>query len=400
MNMEQLNALTKDMSKGVSRLMAKPNLLNDMDQATLEELQKRVNAYSPKSAIGQASRDKVLVDVTNKLSSLSGVKVDVTDQSLSKGEMIEKRTCVLNWHVPQPGLNMCIDTKTFVSRVKGIDVSDVDDTDDVESLGFDTKRHTVVQKLFGKEYLKPLTSQRQEFVSWLSRHAVPNKLLKSQMHLVPRSLVAAVMEKIDEVATERQRLLDQFEGRYEEAIIDARDRLGPHFDPSRYPDFIEIRRKFEMRFRWQDVNPAEGLREINKSAYERERELAKMDWENTFQDIRDGLRAGFTDLTESLATSLGNDETGKAKVFHQSKVQKLKDFLQTFEARDLTDDAELAEVAKQAKDLLSTVDPKSLRKDQDARTQLSQAFSEIAKRASTLVVSRGRKLNLDEDDEI
>lgn len=392
---ELFASLTKDMSKGVNRLMAKPDLLKELTDEDLNQYhQKLLLDYNPKSAIGQESKQQVLIYVAGALGA------DIKPKSgVSAAEMIEARTCMLRVKVPQPGFNQCIDTRVFVERSKDpkakIDVKADDGT--VGEAGFDYKRHTVVQKLFGKDYLSPLVSQRAEFFAWLERHAVRSSLLGSGFYLVPHSLIPMVIEKIEAMTTERNELIDEFEGKYEDAQKEAKLKLGIHFDPSRYPDFSEVRSKFDMYFRWQDVNPAAALKTINKAAYEREVENAKIDWESTFEDIRFGLRAGFTDLTLGFAEAMGNDEAGKPKVFHASKVEKLRDFLETFEARDLTNDDELASLAKQAKELISTVDPKLLRKDFDQRKALADAFTKIRDDASKLVEVRSRKLNLDDE---
>lgn len=389
---ELYTSLTKDMSKGVNRLMSKQELLKDLSKEDLEQLRMAlVDNYSPKSDIGKASKQQVVHYIDLEL----GIAV-MPNTGVSAEEMIESKTCMLKMKVRQPGFNQCINTKMFVQKSK--DPAAVVDLDEgAETDPFDYKRHTVVQKLYDKTYTSPTASQKAEFKSWLERHAVRHELMGPGYYLVPRHLINTVIGRIEQFTIERKELVEKFIEQQPSAIDQAKNKLGVHFNIDQYPDEGTIREKFGMMFRWQDVNPAAALKEINRSAYENEVENAKIDFESTYSNIREALRVGFTDLIVGFSESMGNDESGKPKVFHASKVEKLKDFLQTFESRNITQDDELSNLAAQAKELISTVDPKLLRKDFDQRKALADAFTKIREDASKLVEVRSRKLNLDDE---
>lgn len=391
--MSKTAKFTKDKSKGAVDIAAHPEKLNGLTRDELRSLVDSFNEYNPKTVGGKATKELALGMINGAIAKLPVNSDHKISDGLDKASMVENKTAVLEIEVPQPGFNKCISSKDFIARERGDVVETIDQTSIGEN-GVDYKRHTVVQKLFDKQYLNPLASQRAEFFAWLIRHSVPSSFLKNGHYLVPRGLINTVISKIEEMKVERGGLLDEFQTRYPEAKKDAKKRLGVHYDDSRYPKFDAIREKFYVISRWRDINPAAALREINRDEYQRQREQGKADWENTFDEIRFALRAGFVDLNASFAEAMGNDEDGKPKVFHSTKVQHLKDFLATFEARDLTNDVELAELAAQAKELISSVDPKALRKDQSMRQALQSSFNEIKEKASKLVVTRQRKIEL------
>lgn len=384
-----IEKFTKDMSKGAADIAAHPEKLDGFGEATLRALFNKFDLYNPKTEVGKSNKIGALANIKTAVESKSKKVFDALD----KQSMVENKTAVLEIEVPQPGFNKCISSKDFIAREKGEVVETIDQTS-VGPNGVDYKRHTVVQKLFDKQYLNPLASQRAEFFAWLVRHSVPSSFLKNGHWLVPRGLINTVITRIEELKAERDQLLNQFEAKYAEAKKDAKKRLGVHYDESRYPKFDAIREKFYVVSRWRDINPAAALKEINRDEYQRQREQGKQEWENTFDEIRVALRAGFVDLVGNFAEAMGNDEDGKPRVFHATKVQHLKDFLATFEARDLTDDLELAELAAKARELVSTVDPKALRKDQSMRSALQTSFNQIKDKASKLVVVRKRNIEL------
>lgn len=386
----QFEILVKDMSKAVSRVMSRPQLLEEMDAEQLRAFGNKLQEYNPKSDIGRESKARVI--------EMMAPAEEQHNEALDKETMLDQKTAVLFIKIIQPGFTKVIDTKKFVEGSGGDRIED-----DAEDAPFDLKSHKVMQQLYGREFLKPLFKQRQEFFAWLERYAVPSPLLSSDNYLVPQQLINHVIERVTALETERARLVDELEAQWPQVVADAQKRLGPHFDMSQYEDFENnVRARFRPKYsdtfvksRWRSLKPADALKEINRAAYEQERALARVDWEDTWSEIRDALRGGFLDLVSGFADALSRGEDGKYKTFHVSKVEHLKDFLRTFEARDLTDDGELQDLAAKAREILDTVDPANVRKNLTFRDELAGKFSEIREAAKELTEKRGRKLNLD-----
>lgn len=377
-----IETLLKDMSKTVKRLLSNPQILDKLSPQDLEKLRDRVASYEPKSQVGKDLQAQCMDLVGRKLSG----------PAETKDPDFNRSTTVMNIRVFQPSLTKCIDSHEFVQNVK--DPSNQIIVGEVEP-ETDYSRHKVVQSLFSKEFTGPLLSQRLKFFSWLKERSY-TRLVENHDYIVPTSLVDEVLDKIDELERTRDQLLDEFEAQYDEAKAEAKQRLGVHYDEDRYPHFSEIRKSFSVRCRIRPFDPSALLKEVSVRALERERAEAKVEVENTFQEIREALRGGFVDLVESFASSLGYDENGKPKSFHSSKVDKIKVFLQTFEARDLTKDDELSLLAQQARELIENVDPAIVRKDKDLRKNLEESFTKIKDEASKLVVAKARKLDLDD----
>lgn len=390
-NQKLIKELTADKSKGVKKIITNPSILADLTEEQLQELSAVFAEYKPVTPTGEAAKSAAMNNISAAIHTVNTGVAPVNDH-IDRAKMVEDRTLVLFIKVTQPGLRKCIDPDEFITKVRG--ESDVDVDEEV-----DNRRHVVIQKLFGNEFVNPLFMNRLQFMSWLKHREVKSTFLAGDHFLVPRTLFGQVSEKIDQLIIERNKLLDEFEAQYETAKLDAKIRLGVHYDEARYPDFSEIRSKFKIQFFWRSLSVPSALKDISKAMYEQEKAKAQEAWENTFEAVRDGLRVGFTDLIDSFKDSLVPDANGKLKGFNKKKIEKLKDFLSTFSARDLTDDDDLALLAKQAEDLIDGVDPATLRKSADMRSALSTQFKEIAEQAAKLVEPKGRKLKLDEDED-
>ena len=415
--------LLTDKSKGAKKLAGLKGLetLRGMTKADNETLLEAFNMYEPGTPVGKGLKDSVISnlekvlaviadDLPAEIESLTG-PVGVLDadkmSGQEKAEVMQDFSTVLFCKIAQPAFTACIDAKEWAERDRvqaGAAVPEpegqaelIETPDPVNEV--DPKRHFVVQKIYGKDFLRPLNTQRLEFFSWLGRHAhKADVIMETGSFIVPRAFIQMVDDKLAECIAERETLLDAFEAKYSEAKEDAAKRLGIHFDPARYPaDFSEVRAKFKFDFRWRTIQPDAAMKEISKSMYEREAKKFKADYENSFEVVREGLRTGFAELVKMFADSLGTGADGKPKVFHASKIDKLKGFLDTFGAANLTGDAKLAEIAETAKALLTTIDPQGIRKDLDLRKELQKSFEKIGKQASKLVVVRGRKLDLEDE---
>ncbi len=106
------------------------------------------------------------------------------------------------------------------------------------------------------------------------------------------------------------------------------------------------------------------------------------------------------DLVDHLIERLQPGEDGKRKKFHASNVQNISTFLDNFQIRNVTDDAELAQLVEVSKQLLSGVSPDDLRKNEVDRECLTKGFGKVKEFLDTMVETAGsRKIVLEEEPE-
>lgn len=416
-------SLIKDKSKGAARIEKNPGILNDLNLEEVNELATAFEAYAPSTPGGQDLHKKVTAFIEARIFILEqgDVAADLEpDQVAEVAETpaeptqetevseaavdiavksVKDRSTVLEFRAHGTNFRKSVKSTIFAAKVKDPDMATVEERakeieENDESPDF--KRVAVIQQTIGKDFIQPLEAQRASLKMYLRSRAVPCSMLSSDRFLVPHALIGEVDSEIAKFEAERKVLLDEFEAKYEEAKAEAKAQLKEHYDETKYEPFSVVRSKFFIVTSWRDEQPSAALKLISESRLKEEKRKESLKWVSTYDEIRTALRTGFGDLINSFADAMGHDEDGKPRVFHASKVQHLKDFIQTFEARDLTDDADLANLAKQARELLGDTDAKAIRSDEAFRATLETGFKALKDQAAELTVTKGRTLDLED----
>jgi hypothetical protein len=215
---------------------------------------------------------------------------------------------------------------------------------------------------------------------------------KRGVYAVPLKLVARVVSMLQEREAVRDAEIARFIGVYDEAVEQARTDLGPLFRADEYPAAAEVRACFGFEWSFIELQAAGGLKQISEQLYQaQERKLAE-EWERSAQTMRDSLRAAFSELVSSLRERLeGERESGKAKIFRDSRVENLRKWVAIFSDRNVTGDGELAEMVSQADRLLAGTTADDLRKDQNHRKCTAEALAAIEKGVGGLIVKDAPK---------
>lgn len=309
---------------------------------------------------------------------------------VATGEKLAKETVVLELHVRAPGFYKTLKATNFVSAP------------DVEANGKPVADPTflhVSQDLLDRKALKAIYRLQTEFGNWLYTRTVPSPIgLKSGFYLLRLAAWEDVEQAIIAFNKKRNELVNAFGAKYEQLVEDAKTRRGEFFDAADYPQFHIIKAKFSVESRWLSFSVPAALERVNRELYAVEQAKAKTYWADAAEEVRDALRLSFKQITEHFAERLGHDaETGKPKVFHESTVKNLREFLDTFNMRDLTDDAELKSLVDKAKELVTGVDVKSIRSEEGLRSALQQGFNQIKETASSMITVQKRKYRIEED---
>jgi hypothetical protein len=97
------------------------------------------------------------------------------------------------------------------------------------------------------------------------------------------------------------------------------------------------------------------------------------------------LREAMVELVAHLSDRLTDQPDGTPQRLHESTVQKLREFLDTFDFRNVTDDQELREQVERARALLTGTTTDAIRNTADLRSRVRQGMAEIADRLGTMV---------------
>jgi hypothetical protein len=97
------------------------------------------------------------------------------------------------------------------------------------------------------------------------------------------------------------------------------------------------------------------------------------------------------DMVSHLVDRLSSKEDGKKKIFRDTVMDPINEFIRTFPARNLTDDAELQELVNQTKQLVGGVNPENLRNNEGLRDTVQTGFTEIKSKLDTMIVKMPKR---------
>jgi hypothetical protein len=195
-----------------------------------------------------------------------------------------------------------------------------------------------------------------------------------------------------ELQVEREALVDAFIAVYPSKIEAIREKLRDLYNAKDYPDVETVREKFTMSWNFLEYDVPGRLRRISVAAYEAEVAKVKADVESSKGAIQDALRASMLGLVDHAVDRLTPGADGKKKIFKASFVEKMQNFLKTFDARNITGDEELAAIVEQAKGIMNGVDAKALRKEDALRDAIAGQFERIRTAMAGMVVNKPKRL--------
>jgi hypothetical protein len=213
--------------------------------------------------------------------------------------------------------------------------------------------------------------------------------------ILPLKLMDRADAYLSACIEKRKELVAAFVEVFPAEVDEARIRLGDQFNEDNYPPVDKVAEQFAMSYAYVTFKVPDNLPEEVKK---READKLTARFTEVESDVRDAMRESLAKLTQHLADSLQVGEDGKPKIFRDSSVNNLIEFLELFNDRNITNDKELEQLAQKAKDVIAGVDPDSLRKTTSIRNSVREGMKEISNNITALVTSAGgRKFNLDEE---
>lgn len=246
----------------------------------------------------------------------------------------------------------------------------------------DKKMLSVNKKLFDSPELKAIASNQIKLDEFIARRSSPIPLKKGH-HLVAVDLYSEVENVLMQTLEKHNQLVDAFVDVYQKAVEKAKDLLGDQFNENDYPVSSAVKSYFLFTWEYLEFSTSSKLKIISKEAAERNEERFQANVVQAGQAMEQLLRAQMQGLVKHLVERLtptgefNEDLTEKKRVFRDSMLDKINDFLSVFDARNLTQSAELKGLVEQARALTQGITPEVLRSDEALRDSVSTGFTKI-----------------------
>ncbi len=263
----------------------------------------------------------------------------------------------------------------------------------------DKKMVHASKDLLDSAELKAIGKLDRAFRTVVQNRCLSASFLRGGFYLLPVRLIEEMETQVEKYRAAREALIAEFLTAYPEQREAAARRLGALYNELDYPSEEGLRRAFAVETRYVSFDVPGRLKEFKRELYERESQKLKEDLEAASAEVREALRVSLAGYVEYLADRLKPGPDGKAKIFKNKPVERFQEFITLFEARNVTDDAELSKLVEQAKEVLSGVTPTQLRKSPEVRESVQKAMESLKQEAASMITTgSGRKFIFDDEE--
>lgn len=244
-----------------------------------------------------------------------------------------------------------------------------------------------------------LFTQLRAAISDPKRGVALPTFFKRGVYMLPKTSIGSTEAMLTEYQATLKALVTALVAVYPQRIAEDRVKLRDKFSEKHYPSSDALPTMFNIRWRYLSLRPSAELGEISSDIYQAEVERVRKEVQTLGDDIKASLRQAAFEIVAHMKDRLTPDASGQPKIFRDSMVNNLVDFLDAFDAKNIMGDSELSEALGQMKALLSGVTPKDIRTNEAMRNAFTTKVNEILPVLSGLVEASGRHVEVPDDGE-
>jgi hypothetical protein len=235
--------------------------------------------------------------------------------------------------------------------------------------------------LVEKSSLKAIEHARGMARSWLVTKSIPFPV--KGLIFVPRDMISRVDNTLQDYQSRFYEMTNEFIERYDELKESAKENLGDLYNPDDYPS--DIANKFEFAWDFFILDAPNHLITISPALYEREVHKFKSNMAG-FEVLarktqREALKTMVSNIVERLS---GENEKGKFKVFRDTLLSNIREFVYDFPSMNITGDLDLEVQAVEVGRILGDTTPAELRTDESVRDNILTSMELITLDLNTL----------------
>jgi hypothetical protein len=241
----------------------------------------------------------------------------------------------------------------------------------------------------------PEQKQCQKFITALKAkinlYTVPS-FFRGGMYLVKHEAVEQVDLIVEKAIEDFKPIVQAFADVVDQRRDESRARLKEAFNIKHYPTREQVMAGYRIEKHWLTMSTPQSLKQISASFFEREKAKAEESLKVATEEITKLLAAEAKHLTSHLIERLTPDADGKAKIFRNSAVTNISEFLATFNLRNIGGSEELNAQIGKIKQLIDGIDPESLRANITLKDSVSQGFKDVAGELDKLIIARPSRM--------
>ena len=296
-------------------------------------------------------------------------------QRLSAGEQLQSATTAIRLHVRWPGVR-----KTLSLNQRRLAAG---------AFNADSKVLSAAKKLLDTSHpaFRAVSAVKSKAVASWRDHTLP--YVEPGVRLVRRNTVPSLESRLRETQSELVQTVIELDRCYGSLVEQARERLGELFDARDYS--ASIADMFEISWDYPTITPPEYLSTVAPEIYESECQRVRDRFSEAVEIAQSAFAEELGSLVAHLAERLSGESDGKPKVFRDSAVTNLHEFLDRFRRLSIGTDESLEQLMDQARSLVSGIAPESLRQQESLRQRLNNGLTRIEASLDGYMTDRPRR---------
>ncbi len=225
--------------------------------------------------------------------------------------------------------------------------------------------------------------------TWLYNTCLPFDL---GIMLLPVGLIEQAETRMQAYKAEREALIEAFIAVYPQLCHEAETKLGSLYREAEYPSVAEIRQRYTFTWNYTTFSVPGHLKNISAAFFEAEQKKAAETMKEASEEIIGLMRGTLYELVSHLQERLTPTDDGRPRILKESAIRNLNEFLDSFDLRNVTNDAELAAQVAKARTIISGTNAAQLRSNAELKSAVLQGLDGVLSSLDDLVKDKpGRK---------
>lgn len=204
--------------------------------------------------------------------------------------------------------------------------------------------------------------------------------------MVPHGQVDRVFNILNAYkSVERPALVKTFVNAYPDLCARAKATLGPLYVPSDYAEPNKVGQAFTLNYCIVNFGPTGKLKAISPAMYKAASDNAEKLMIEAATEARQMMRAVCLKMVTNLKAALQPDEEGNTKQLRKATLGNLQEFLNSFDVKNVTDDAELSALKTKLTTVIGGTNVEQLKSSDTFRETVLSELSEVTGQLSGMV---------------
>ena len=234
---------------------------------------------------------------------------------------------------------------------------------------------------------KAVTAVRGKVIAYWKSMSLPYP--EPGIRLIRQDRIDEFTAKMQEFQEELAEAVANLDRHYGNLKATARQRLGSLFNAGDYPESLSG--EFSIDADFPSVEPPDYLRRLNPQLYEQECQRVSQRFDEAVRLAEEAFTAELAKLVSHLTERLSGQEDGKPKVFRDSMIENLTEFVGRFRQLNVRSNEQLDQLVADAQRIIRGVEPQALRDNQGLRQQVATEMSRVQSVLDGLLVDRPRR---------